>query len=296
MAAPKLDPQLVIKKLDDIPSLPAVVYELSRVINDPMSSTKEVEGIMSQDIGMTTKVLKLANSAYYAIPGGVTSLARAIQFIGFDTIHQLVLSASIIKALDTNIASSFNITEFWKHSIGVAIASEVIAKHLRHPNPSDVFTCGLVHDIGKLALFIVSNEVLMYIIDHAERNKTSFTESELANKYTGHCELGKMLSEKWQLPKTLQAVSKFHHETDMTKRSQLSNELNQVVDIVMLGNLLIHAMKFGNSGHTKVFGAPNDLLDRLRITPQADMPVILKSIKAGLESAGDFIKMIASTA
>lgn len=295
MQAPKLDVQTVFKKLDDIPSLPAVVYELSRVINDPMSSTKEVEDIMSQDIGMTTKILKLANSAYYAIPGGVSSLSRAIQFIGFDTVHQLVLSASIISALETNAPSPFNVNEFWKHSIGVAIASEIIAKHLNYPNPSDVFTCGLIHDVGKLALFTVSKDVLLYITQQTEKNKLSFLEVEIEANLPNHTELGKILGEKWQLPKSLQAVAKFHHEADLNKRGLLSVELNQVVDIVMLSNLLIHAIKFGHSGHTKILGAPNSLLDRLRINPQGDMPTVLKNIKSGLDSAGDFIKMIANT-
>lgn len=294
MGAPKLDPQVVIKKLEDIPSLPSVVYELSRVINDPMSSTKEVEDIMSQDIGMTTKVLKLANSAYYAIPGGVSSLSRAIQFIGFDTIHQLVLSASVIKAFETQSPASFNINEFWKHSIGVAIAAETIAKHLNHPNPSDIFTCGLIHDVGKMALFVVSQDILVYVTELAEKSKLSFLEAEIEANTLNHSELGKMLGEKWKLPKTLQAAAKFHHQGELAKRGPLSVELHQVVDVIMLSNLLIHALKFGNSGHKKILGAPNDLLDRLRITPQSDMPVILKNIKSGLDNAGDFIKMITS--
>jgi putative nucleotidyltransferase with HDIG domain len=295
VGAPKLETQNIIKKLDELPSLPAVVYELSRVINDPMSSTKEVEAIMSQDIGLTTKVLKLANSAYYAIPGGVSSLARAIGFIGFDTIHQLVLSASIIKALEVKGPSTFDINEFWKHSIGVAIASEVIAKHVRHPNPSDVFTAGLVHDMGKLALYLVSNEVLLYIIENAEKNKKTFLEIETENNYTNHAELGLMLGEKWRLPKTIQVAARYHHEKDIARRGGLSSDFNQVVDIVMLANLLVHALKFGNAGHMQVLGAPNDLLERLMINPKTDMPLVLKNIKSSLESASEFIKLIGAT-
>jgi HD-like signal output (HDOD) protein len=297
MVAPKPDLEFMINKLKEIPSLPAVVYELSRVINDPMSSTKEVQDIMAQDIGMTTKVLKLANSAYYAIPGGVTSLARAIQFIGFDTIHQLVLSASIIKALDTRSGSTaFSVNEFWKHSVGVAISSEVIAKYLRHPNPSDAFTCGLTHDMGKLALYIISSDALVYVMDQAQKTHQSFIETELSLNYTTHCELGRILAENWKLPKVLQATSRYHHESDMHKRSMLSAELNQYVDIVTLANLLIHALKFGNSGHTIIRGAPNELLDRLRITPQEDIPVIVKRINASLDSASEFIQMITGAA
>jgi HD-like signal output (HDOD) protein len=295
MEALNLEPQIILKKLDDIPSLPAIVYELSRVINDPMSSTKEVEEIMAQDIGMTAKVLKLANSAYYAIPGGVSSLARAIAFIGFDTIHQLVLSASIIKALDTKGPSQFDVNEFWKHSLGVAIGAEAIGRHINIANTSDLFTCGLVHDMGKLALFISAQDTLIKISEQAQSEKVTFIEIERKHKLMTHAELGKLLAEKWQLPKSIQACALYHHEFDMSKRTLLSADLNRVVDIVSLSNLLVHALKFGNSGHTKILGAPNELLERLRINPQGDLPSIVKDIKAQIDKASDFIKMIGST-
>jgi HD-like signal output (HDOD) protein len=295
MEALKLEPQIILKKLDDIPSLPAIVYELSRVINDPMSSTKEVEEIMAQDIGMTAKVLKLANSAYYAIPGGVSSLARAIAFIGFDTIHQLVLSASIIKALDTKGPSQFDVNEFWKHSLGVAIGAEAIGRHIHIPNTSDLFTCGLVHDMGKLALFISAQETLVKISEQAQSEKITFIEVERKHKLMTHAELGKLLAEKWQLPKSIQASALYHHEFDMAKRTSLSADLNRVVDIISLSNLLVHALKFGNGGHSKVLGAPNELLDRLRIHPQGDLPTIVKDIKVQIDKAADFIKMIGSS-
>ena len=80
--AQKLNEEYISEKVEELPTLPTIVYELTQVINDPMSSTKDVESIMENDQAMTTKVLKLVNSAYYAIPGGVSNLARAIELIG----------------------------------------------------------------------------------------------------------------------------------------------------------------------------------------------------------------------
>ncbi|MCB0412357.1 MAG: HDOD domain-containing protein, partial [Bdellovibrionales bacterium] len=133
----------LIARMDELPTLPTIVYELTRIINDPMSSTKEVEQVMKNDVSLTTRVLKLANSAYYAIPGGVSTLSRAIAYIGFDTVNQLVLSASIIDALDLGENTIFNVNDFWKHSVGVAIASETIGRYINHLTPSDLFTAGL---------------------------------------------------------------------------------------------------------------------------------------------------------
>jgi HD-like signal output (HDOD) protein len=292
MEALKIAPESLLKKLGDIPSIPSVVYELSRIINDPMSSTKDVEEIMSQDIGLTTKVLKLANSAYYAIPGGVSTLARAIAFIGFDTIHQLVVSASIIETLDTKGPSNFDINEFWKHSLATAITAETIAKFIKHPSPSELFTAGLVHDIGKVALFLIAPDVFLEVVDRAKKLQLSFLEVEIASGLTPHTELGKSLAEKWRLPRLFSLAALYHHDYEIETRANLSAESNQVIDIVVLSNLLVHALKFGNSGHEKINGAPTRLLQRLRIHPQSEMPSLLKNIKMQIEQGSDFIRML----
>ncbi|MEQ1665912.1 MAG: HDOD domain-containing protein [Bdellovibrionales bacterium] len=294
MGAPKLITQNILQKFEEFPSLPAIVYELSQIINDPMSSTNEVERVMLQDLGMTTKVLKLANSAYYAIPGGVSSLARAIAFIGFDTIHQLVLSSSIIKSLEIKDNAKFSASEFWRHSLGVAIAAETIGKHVNHPSPSDLFTGGLIHDMGKIVLYVVSSESLIYIAEECSKTKKSFLSVEEEIGQIPHTELGKLLAEKWRLPKSMQVASKYHHEKDSKKRGGISNDLSQNVDVLYLANLLIHALKFGNSGHSQIIGASNEVLERLMIDPQKDMGTIVKKIKTALESAEDFIKLITS--
>lgn len=292
MAAKDLTENYIVKKLDELPTLPSIVYELNEVINDPMSSTKDVEKIMSNDISMTTKVLKLANSAYYAIPGGVSSLSRAIAYIGFDSIQQLVLSASILQALEVNKVSDFNVNEFWKHSIGVGIAAETLAKYLGHPLPSDLFTCGLVHDMGKVALYSIDSEAVDSIVNHAIENEINFYDAESELSYPVHTEIGVWLADKWLLPNQLRAAIKYHHQLDDKKRGGLSAELNKVVDIVYISNLLIHALKFGNSGHNKILGAPKTVMMRLMLSPEKDFKKLLLQIKDNLSSASGFIDII----
>lgn len=292
MGARKLDVEFILTKLDDLPTLPTVVYELSRTINDPMSSTSDVEKLMANDQSLTTKVLRLVNSAYYAIPGGVTSLGRAIAYIGFDTVNQLVLSASIIQALDTKSHPTFNLPEFWKHAIGVAVAAETIAKHVRHPLPSDLFTCGLVHDMGKVALYTIDAESVIAIVQMAEQKKITYQDAEGDLEIPSHCQVGQLLAQKWQLPATVQNVIKYHHAKDVRMRGGLTNDLNRNVDIVLLANLLVHALKFGNSGHTKILGAPKDVMERLTIDPESGLKQLLQTLKTALDRAADFVKFL----
>ena len=291
-AAQKLPHDYLISKIDELPTLPTIVYELTQIINDPMSSTSDVEKVMANDQSLTTKVLKLVNSAYYAIPGGVSSLSRAIAYIGFDTVNQLVLSSSIIDALEVDFPSDFEINEFWKHSVGVGIAAETIAKFTKYPMPADLFTCGLIHDMGKIALLTIDMELLLEISKFAKDNDLSFNQAELEIDVITHTQIGKLLSDRWTLPMQLRAAIAHHHQKDPMKRGGISNDLNKIVDIVYLSNLLVHALKFGNSGHNHILGAPKDVMQRLTIDPQKDFKPLVKLIKDNLDKASDFIKLI----
>lgn len=290
-SAPRMTLHEIVGKLDELPTLPSVIYELNRVINDPMSSTSDVERLMANDQSLTTKVLKLANSAYYAIPGGVTSLQRAIAYIGYDTINQLALSASIMKALKTDNKPDFELPAFWKHSLGVAMTAEAVAKEVRYKTPSDLFTCGLVHDMGKIALLIVAPGQFFETLAHASQTSTSLIEAEEALGLPKHTTVGFELATKWRLPYQIQACISNHHHREPSQRGGLTQETNLVVDIVYLSNLLVHALQFGNSGHSKVLGVPRDVLDRLSIPPDG-LKGLLATVKDKIQNAEGFLKII----
>jgi HD-like signal output (HDOD) protein len=289
--APKKNYNSLVEKLDELPTLPAVVYELSQIINDPMTSTTEIEKVMEQDQSLTAKVLKLINSAYYAIPGGVTSLSRAIGYLGLDTVNQLVLSTSILKALEVNGPTRFDLNKFWQHAIGVGIAAECIAKSVRHRSPADLFTSGLVHDIGKVAIYILDPDLLVSTSKHATENSLTLAEAEEALQVPKHTVLGQLLAKKWNLPVSIQYPILYHHQKDIAKRVGVTPDLNINVDIVLLANILIQALKFGNSGHTKIQGAPKAVLERLAIEP-ANLPNTLADIKNALDNAQGFLSLI----
>lgn len=281
-----------LNKLNELPTLPAIVYELSRIISNPMSSTRDIERVMENDQSLTMKVLKLVNSAYYAIPGGVSNLSRAIAYIGFDTLHQLVLSSSIIDALGSKVEGTFSVNKFWQHSVGVGIASENIAKFINYRTPADLFTCGLVHDIGKIAVLMIDKELTNKISGQAVAENASMYEVETNNTaYPRHTDLGYMLSKKWRLPAQIQMVIRYHHESDPARRAGASSEMNSIIDIIFVGNLLIQAMKFGNSGHNKILPIQKSLFDRLGIQA-TNLKNLTLAIQDGLKKADSFIQLI----
>jgi HD-like signal output (HDOD) protein len=290
-AVEKIPSLQIVDRLHELPTLPSIVYEISRVISNPMSSTSDLENLMQNDPSLTAKVLKLANSAYYAIPGGATTLKRAIAYIGYDAIQQLVLSTSIINALDSKTSQHFDPPMFWKHSLGVAMASETTAQFVHYKNPSDLFTCGLVHDIGKIALYLIVPELFSATLAAAKENGWTFIEAEERLEMPKHTVIGRELAAKWKLPVPLQAVTAYHHQKEPGKRAGFSPEMHLVVDIVMLSNILIHALQFGNSGHSKIVGVPKELAERLQLDA-AKLKELIAKVKVSISNADNFLKII----
>ena len=293
MGAAKISYNDLQERLNDLPTLPTVVQELNRIIADPMSTIKDVEEVMLQDQSLTTKVLTLANSAYYAIPGGVSNLSRAIGFLGFDTVHQLVIAASVFSTLKITGETSFDLIQFWKHSIGVAIVAESIAAKIGHKQSSDLFTCGLGHDMGKIAIAMLDKEILEDISAYANAENMSFIQAERALENMPHTRIGKILSEKWRLPLPVQNCVLYHHEANLQLRSGLSTEMHQYVDIVYLANCLVGTIRFGNSGYKKASKLPKEILERLNIKPE-EIGAMVKEFKEPLQKAESFLKILES--
>ena len=283
----------IVEQIRDLPTLPSIVYELGRVVNDPMSSTKEVEDIMSKDQSMTTKVLKLVNSAYYSIPGGVSTLSRAVAFLGFDTVHQLVLCASVVDQLKIPDAQ-FNLKDFWAHSMGVAVGAETIAKRVSHPVPSEAFMAGLVHDLGKVVMLSLEPELFLYIVQMCEEEGLSFIEAEKKLEIEPHTWVGAFLAEHWKLPDFLAKTIKYHHQPEVQSRVGVGPDDEKLIDLVYLSNVFIHALKFGHSGHKKVINAKKEVFDRLSLQAEADLKPTLLAIRSSLDQAGDFLRILGS--
>lgn len=291
-AAPKkVDYERLVEKLNDLPTLPTVVYELNAIINNPMSSLGKIESIMEKDQAITTKVLRMANSAYYGVRGGVTKISRAVTCIGLDAVNQLVLSASVVSAFKVKGPQKFDFNLFWKHALGVGITAETIAIHLKMRNASDAFTCGLLHDAGKLVTFMIDQESFFKMIDVCKEEKISSLVAEVKHELPRHTDIGYLLTKKWNLPMAIQKTVLYHHQADVQRRSQTAPEISKIIDLVMTANLIMHEHNFGNSGHEAVEEIPQSLLQRLEVKPE-DLEALKLKIKANLSKADDFLKII----
>ena len=142
-----------IENTPDIPTLPSVAAEILRVANNPMTSANDISAIIHKDQALTTKVLKLVNSAFYGFPGKIKTIQHAVVIIGFNKVKNIVMAASLFDLTKDKEKKHLNIPNFWIYSLSTAIAAQTTIKYIEPKiSPDDVFVAGLIHSIGTLIL------------------------------------------------------------------------------------------------------------------------------------------------
>ncbi|MCO5142288.1 MAG: HDOD domain-containing protein [Oligoflexia bacterium] len=278
----------LLEKLNDIPTLPIVATKVSELINNPNSSSADIAEVLKKDQVLTAKVLKLINSPYYGIPGEVTDVKRALAYLGFNTLAQLVLSVSVISMFSNNSDSNFSLGDFWKHALGTAVTSEVIAKKIGYQKPEECFTCGLLHDIGKLVLFQIAPEEFFKTLKLAEREKISFYEAEKKLEVPTHGYLGEYIANKWQLPMVIRMSIRYHH-VDVTPMETILESIKTSIRIVSLANQIVVKNKIGYSGNASEGSISLEIMKSLNIS-EAQLQAISEQISDDIDNASAFLR------
>lgn len=207
--------QIVLARINDLPTLPVVASELIRVIGLKSTSMSQISDLMSNDQSITTKVLKIANSTYYGIRNRVDTLRTALVILGVNEITNIVLGVSLIKVFDKETEKLFDHQAFWKHSIYTAHLARWLSKKLSIPFHGEEFTAGLIHDIGKIILDQYFHEEFVNVRRYMELFPQD-QEYEIEQKVLGatHMELGYWLADQWKIPSHIQSAIQYHHEPE----------------------------------------------------------------------------------
>lgn len=270
------------EKVRDIPSLPEVVTRVVELVQDPDSSAAQLSKIISYDAGLTSRVLRLVNSAYYGFPKQISSIQHAIMILGFTTIRGLVLSSSIFKifAPKNNHITLLDYKKFWRHCIATAISAKLISKYLYFQAQEDIFSSAILHDIGKIILDQYDHDNFIQVLAEAQGPLKSdlVRESEIKNCGITHDEMGYIIVENWNLPQSLSEVIKYHH-TPLE-----SQDHKMLTGIVYLGNIFSHIILDKLDLHIELFD--KEVLDYLGLS-EGNLEEINLNITQEIQNIGD---------
>ena len=207
----------IVERIHTIPSLPEVVTQVVRLVNDPNSSARDVQEIMSKDPGMAAKILRMVNSVYYGLKEKVHSLEQAIAILGFKTIRSIALSISVINLFQQKDAG-FNMKAYWTHSAVCACIGRSIGTRIKLPDPELAFVIGLLKDIGMPLLVEHAPEELRAAIALAREYRLSFKKAVRKVLDTDHTEIGAWLCEHWGLDEAI--IDAIRHQDDLDQAKE----------------------------------------------------------------------------
>jgi len=279
--------QRVIESIDNLPSLPAIVTRLMQVVNSPDTSADDAAKLIEKDPALTSKMLRLANSAFYGIPRSISSVASAVVILGFNTIRSLVLSASVMQMFPGE-KSGFDKDRFWKHSIVCAIAAKIMVRHfmsIRMMDPESAFCAGILHDIGKLIFNEFVHDDYMEAFEFSAKKKVPLVQAEKMILGIDHAEIGKILSDKWALPLDLEFSLVYHHEP------AAANNITDLVTTVHMADILANRLGMGLIDDGICNDEWNQARAVLKITDE-DYSRIFSTLESSVEKSVEFLSII----
>ena len=234
----------VVQEIQALPTLPVVMMKILECIDDPHSSAKDLKDIITNDISISTKVLSLANSAFYGYARTIEDITRAIVVLGFETIIDVALSVSLNSILSpAGDCFEISMEEFWKHSMATGEAGRLCAKKELYPYSERAFLIGLTHDVGKIALACFFQTEFNNAIKNSLAKDTFIYNTEKNSLGFSHSDAGGWLAEKWNLPPTILIPIQFHH-----KPENAPPEFQREAILAHLADYLAKHASIGNSG------------------------------------------------
>lgn len=279
--------QKLIGRIEALPTLPAIIARINELIEDPRASAGDINEVISRDLALSSKLLKLVNSAFYGFPRRISSITHAVVILGFSAVRDITLSAFVFDAFDAR-KLPFGRRNFWIHSLGTAVAADVLAIRRGATPGEEAFVAGLLHDVGKVVMHQHMPEDFARVMERLAAAGGTFLEAERAVLDTDHAEIGGLLAEHWKLPERLVLALRCHH------RPELAPEDRRVpVAEIHLADALARALLIGSGGDEGIpeLSAPAWAL--LGLSP-ADLPGIMVEISTELEKAGAFLELIRS--
>lgn len=278
--------QDLLQKINTLPGLPAIVMKIRKVLASPDASAKDVEQVIKMDPVITGRILKLANSAYIGLPRSVSSLKNAVVILGRQRIYSLIMGSSVFSLFKRDGYHSFTGINFWKHSVIVALVAESIAAHSSRRMPIDsgeVFTAGILHDIGKLVLGVFDPERMAATYRRAIETGTAFYMNE--TEHYAHTVLGSLVAEKWNFPSDLVNAILYHHTPQRDSMSK------RCVRIIYVADVMAHVLGINTVPQECVPSLDEEIVSHLGLEPEALRAIAHGAIEhqKRMESFIDFI-------
>jgi putative nucleotidyltransferase with HDIG domain len=223
-----------IKKAKEIPVMPPVAQQVMKMAEDPDTDLTAMATLISRDAALAVRVLKIANSSFYAQPRKIDSIQHGILLLGFSTLRSVVVAAAI-----KDVFARFGLAErlLWEHCVAGGVAAALLADAVSGISKEEAVVGGLLHDIGKLVMHSLAESKYQEVMKVVYADEQEASNAEMDVFGFDHADVGKLLLAKWRLPDQLCAAVGAHHSleaADQVEGAKPLAALIQVADLICL--------------------------------------------------------------
>ncbi|MBN1918487.1 MAG: HDOD domain-containing protein [Verrucomicrobia bacterium] len=247
--------EILVGRIEQLPSLPTVVYELVEVCKDPNATMAMVEDVIRTDQSLTARMLKLVNSAFFALSNRVSTIHHAAVILGMDALRNTAIAVCTYESLrGCDARSQFDRRAFWEHAVSVGVLAKELAGAAKFKKPDEAFVAGLLHDLGRVVLDKYFPEEFGKALRMSETKGLPLAACEEAILGFDHCVAGAAVARKWRFPGPLVAAIEQHHAAEAP---------DVLCALVMVADEMAKAWGYGASGNPVVRAVPPSVWDFL---------------------------------
>jgi putative nucleotidyltransferase with HDIG domain len=278
---------IIIDKVKGLPTLPGMIHKVLALVQDEDTSARTLGNLIAYDQAISSRLLKVANSAYYGFMRGIATVQHAIVILGFKEVKSLTLGITVFNTINkTNKESSITHEELWMHSIGCALAGQIICKKEPGVDAETIFTAALLHDIGKLVLDNYFTQEYGKVLEKVQLKGISMVEAEEEVMGFTHADVGGFLCDRWKFPPMLVSPIRLHHQLE-----EVDAEHMQITSVVHLADILCKRAHIGNGGDNKIPPLHSLAKEHLKLE-ESDLDTIVEELKQEEEKVKSFLRAI----
>ena len=227
-----------------LPSLGIIITQLQQLTRLPSTRIQQITELIRTDQSLTVKILRIANSAFYAPIEPILHIDEAVIFLGLNQVRNSILTAKLIEQSCTIPSDLLSWRDFWLHEIGVAVVLQHLSGYMREPRISEetYYVMGLFHDIGKLVLALLSPDLFEKTLREAAEKRCELAQVEIEIVGLNHASIGAWYLQQQGLPPSLYEAIRLHHSWSFSPGS--------VDEAAMIGlaDQIVHLFRVGASG------------------------------------------------
>ena len=242
--------QQLVDTVDRMPAFPKSVVRVLELTRNPDVSPKDIIEVIEKDPVLAAQILRVINSAFYAMPSKVSSVSQAVVMLGINTVKNLAIRTAAVGMIPAKNIADFDTDAYLLHSLGCAEICRLLAQEFDDCDPTEAYVAGLLHDFGKIMFTLHMPGPYRIALQQCAADNSELLLAERKHLRVDHTLAGAMLAEKWRFPDSLVDAIRNHHEPP----PQVGLERS-----LFIANQLVKVLGFGHSGNGVIVPLPAGL-------------------------------------